>query len=175
MSKDFKTSSRILEDIVPKEFKSMFSLINEDEPTFNFAASPKKTNAAPEPGAAGQVDPNAPPPDAAQEAPQETPPAGESSDGDKGKWLVKKMVGTLRYAGAMATEMRGALPEEAMEILDKLEKELEELSTALAPFTDQEEEAPPEEEPAPEENQEAPPEGAQPNNGEGNNEPEQQQ
>jgi hypothetical protein len=145
--------SRKLESIVPKQYKKTFSLYHEDDTQFSLSSSPKKA----EGGMSAQD--SAPAAEATNDAPgveQSIEPA--KGDKDKSSWLIKKLVGTLRYAGAMSTEMRGAVPDEAMEIIEKLESELEELAKSLDPFVteshgDTEEEQSPEE---PQQNAEQP-------------------
>lgn len=142
-----QTNSRILESIVPKEYKKTFSLYQEEEPQFSLSSSPKKPEE-------GMEQPEAQAPLATSPAPADAPPVEDKPAGkDQSTWLVKKLVGLLRYAGAMAIEVRGAVPDEALEIIDKLQDELENIAASLDPFvtTKQAEEEPEEPEAAPEE------------------------
>jgi hypothetical protein len=151
-------TSRKLENIVPKEHRKTFSLYSEaDDTQFNLSASPKKD-------AGNEGIPAEQEPMAASPVPE---PVEDKGTKDQSTWLVKKLVGLLRYAGAMAIEVRGAVPDEAFEIIDKLQDELENIAASLEPFVSskpQEEietEQPVEEEPS-QETEEQPVETAEP-------------
>jgi len=149
-----QTTSRKLESIVPKEHKNTFSLYQEEEPNFSLSSSPK-TGGAPADTAGAPAEPLAASP-ALTDAPP-APEEGKPMTKDESTWLVKKLVGILRYAGAMAIEVRGAVPDEAFEIVDKLQDELEAIAASLEPFLANKPEG--EEEPAPEGEEEPVPEG----------------
>lgn len=149
-------TSRKLENIVPKEHRKTFSLYSEaDDTQFNLSASPKKD--ADNEGIPAEQEPMA-----ASPAPE---PVEDKGAKDQSTWLVKKLVGLLRYAGAMAIEVRGAVPDEAFEIIDKLQDELENIAASLEPFVSskpqEETEQPVEEEPS-QETEEQPVEPAAP-------------
>lgn len=129
-----KPESTILNDIVPKELKKTFSLMEEKDTKFTFQTSPKKPEAeAPVDDEFGSEELDAPEEaEAPIDEPDETPEAGD--DESETKWLIKKLVGTLKYAGAMATAIRGAMPSEAHEIVEKLITDLEEMDSALKPY-----------------------------------------
>jgi hypothetical protein len=124
-----KTQHRILESIVPTQHKKVFGLkYLEEEPKFNLAPSPKKAempvNNEPDPLS---VEP--------QTTTNTTPePQDNKASAGESEWVIKKVVGMLRYAGSMSTQLRNSIPDEAYEIVDKLEKELEELAAQLEPY-----------------------------------------
>lgn len=131
-------SSRKLEGIVPKEYKKTFSLYQEEEPTkFNLSSSPNPGGNMG--GTPAPANPNDTSTDmglqqpAAQEG-TDTPPAEDDKTKDQSSWVVKKLVGLLRYAGAMAVELRGAVPDEANEIVEGLQEQLEKIAASLDPF-----------------------------------------
>ena len=144
-----RTSSRILESIVPSEYKKTFSLYVEDEPQFSLSTSPKKVDGGDQ---SQNMSMTPPAPDAPVE-PESVTTAEKPAKGDESSWLIKKLVGILRYGGAMSTQLKGGVPDEAAEIIDKIEKELEAIAASLEPFITNKEAKAPEGE----ENTEAPP------------------
>ena len=128
---EFKTFARKLESAVPNEYRKSFAIM-EEEPKFNLAAAPaKQMPDAPQ----DEMPPEGEAPPAPEET--ETPEASTDESPDETTWPIKKLVGVLRWAGALASLTRGANPQEAYEVLTKLQKELSEIEEQLKPFVDE--------------------------------------
>lgn len=125
----YKTFNRRIEGIVPKTDRKTFYLPEAEDTQFNMAAAPPVQQQGMEQ-----------PPMEEQPVQDETPEAGTDTETegretpDAASWPIKKLVGLLRYAGAMSTQVRGAIPQEAFEVITKIENDLEEILEQLKPY-----------------------------------------
>jgi len=72
--------------------------------------------------------------------------ATKTADEEPWEWNVKQLVGILRYAGAMASGLRGGTPEEGMEVIKKVMKDLLDIGDELKQYITEEPEEEGEEE-----------------------------
>ena len=123
-----KTNNRFLEGIVPSQYKTQFGLIAEDGPPApDFKFKTPKTDDVTKDDATKQ--PEKEPIDSSKQDPAPTTDKKPAGTNDQSKWLMKKLVGTLKYAGAMATEVRGSHADDAGEINDIVNKVIDDLKT----------------------------------------------
>lgn len=69
-----------------------------------------------------------------------TVPATTQTDDEPWEWNMKQLVGILRYAGAMASGLRGGTPKEGMEVIKKVMDDLLEIGDELKQYITEEDE-----------------------------------
>ena len=125
----------ILSDLIPLELQE-----NKDkhlydqfmEAKFNFATSP-----SPQPKE--EPMPEEEPMEVEDETPEEEIPDEEPEEDEKMNWQIRKSIGTLRYANAMATQLnKNMSPDETFEILFKINADIQSSLNAIEEFCDPE-------------------------------------